>query len=84
MKEHHKMNERGKTRAMLNHITRHTDTDDTDGFQKTYAYVRMYVRDKLLEFIRIRVYLYVFIKYVTLFKKVRHFPEETASFSPRK
>ena len=48
MKGHHKMNKRGKTRAMLNHITRHTDTDDTDGFQKTYAYVRMYVRDKLL------------------------------------
>jgi len=42
------MNERGKTRTMFNHITRHTDTDDTDGLQETYAYVRMYVRDKLL------------------------------------
>ena len=48
MKGHHKMNGREKIRAMLNHITRHTDTDDTDGFQKPYAYVRMYVRDKLL------------------------------------
>ena len=48
MKGHHKMNGREKIRAMLNHITRHTDTDDTDGLQKTYAYVRMYVRDKLL------------------------------------
>ena len=48
MKGHHKMNGRVKPRTMFNHITRHTDTDDTDGFQKTYAYVRMYVRDKLL------------------------------------